>query len=92
MHDPSDYDSVYSEEDFLDTVRGAETPPLMDYEEFRVKTMGESFWFLFWPWPNYFSLILCLLWALKSETFFDMRLKIKSRCGQNFCIQKSVIK
>ncbi|XP_036672657.3 dystrophin, isoforms A/C/F/G/H isoform X14 [Drosophila suzukii] len=41
MHDPSDYDSVYSEEDFLDTVRGAETPPLMDYEEFRVKTMDE---------------------------------------------------
>ncbi|XP_070137503.1 dystrophin, isoforms A/C/F/G/H isoform X9 [Drosophila bipectinata] len=41
MHDPSDYDSVYSEDDFLDTVRGAETPPLMDYEEFRVKTMDE---------------------------------------------------
>ncbi|XP_020813953.1 dystrophin, isoforms A/C/F/G/H isoform X2 [Drosophila serrata] len=41
MHDPSDYDSVYSEEDFLDTVRGAETPPLMNYEEFRVKTMDE---------------------------------------------------
>nr|DAA04176.1 TPA_inf: HDC14484 [Drosophila melanogaster] len=39
MHDPSDYDSVYSEEDFVDTVRGAATPPLMDYEEFRVKTM-----------------------------------------------------
>ncbi|XP_039231143.1 dystrophin, isoforms A/C/F/G/H isoform X14 [Drosophila yakuba] len=41
MHDPSDYDSVYSEEDFRDTVQGAETPPLMDYEEFRVKTMDE---------------------------------------------------
>ncbi|XP_034131909.1 dystrophin, isoforms A/C/F/G/H isoform X20 [Drosophila guanche] len=41
MHNSSDYDSVYSEEDYQNTVRGAITPPLMDYEEFRVKTMDE---------------------------------------------------
>ncbi|KRF83673.1 dystrophin, isoforms A/C/F/G/H isoform X5 [Drosophila virilis] len=41
MHDPSDYDSVYSEEDFLDIVQGATTPPLMNYDEFLVKTMDE---------------------------------------------------
>ncbi|XP_034660508.1 dystrophin, isoforms A/C/F/G/H isoform X13 [Drosophila subobscura] len=41
MHNSSDYDSVYSEEDYQNTVRGAMTPPLMDYEEFRVKTMDE---------------------------------------------------
>ncbi|XP_026850422.1 dystrophin, isoforms A/C/F/G/H isoform X3 [Drosophila persimilis] len=41
MHNASDYDSVYSEEDYQNTVQGAITPPLMDYEEFRVKTMDE---------------------------------------------------
>ncbi|XP_032597642.1 dystrophin, isoforms A/C/F/G/H isoform X13 [Drosophila grimshawi] len=41
MHDPSDYDSVYSEQDFLDIVQGASTPPLMNYEEFLEKTMDE---------------------------------------------------
>lgn len=41
-YDPSDYDSVYSEEEFLDVVQGASTPPLMNYEEFLAKTMGKS--------------------------------------------------
>jgi len=41
MHDPNDYDSVYSDEDFLDVVQGASTPPLMNYDEFLTKTMGE---------------------------------------------------
>ncbi|XP_034486585.1 dystrophin, isoforms A/C/F/G/H isoform X8 [Drosophila innubila] len=41
MHDPNDYDSVYSDEDFLDVVQGASTPPLMNYDEFLTKTMDE---------------------------------------------------
>lgn len=41
-YDPSDYDSVYSEEEFMDVVQGATTPPLMNYDEFLAKTMGES--------------------------------------------------
>ncbi|XP_062124970.1 dystrophin, isoforms A/C/F/G/H isoform X11 [Drosophila sulfurigaster albostrigata] len=41
MHDPSDYDSVCSDEDFLYVVQGASTPPLMNYDEFMVKTMDE---------------------------------------------------
>lgn len=41
-YDPSDYDSVYSEQDYQDVVRGATTPPLMNYEEFLAKTMGKS--------------------------------------------------
>lgn len=41
-YDPSDYDSVYSEEEFRDVVQGAATPPLMNYEEFLAKTMGKS--------------------------------------------------
>ncbi|XP_060647969.1 dystrophin, isoforms A/C/F/G/H isoform X6 [Drosophila nasuta] len=41
MHDPSDYDSVRSDEDFLYVVQGASTPPLMNYDEFMVKTMDE---------------------------------------------------
>lgn len=43
MHDPSDYDSVCSEEDFMNVIQGAETPPLMNYDEFMIKTMGEYF-------------------------------------------------
>ncbi|XP_017863744.1 PREDICTED: dystrophin, isoforms A/C/F/G/H-like [Drosophila arizonae] len=41
MHDPSDYDSVCSDEDFMNVIQGAETPPLMNYDEFMVKTMDE---------------------------------------------------
>ncbi|XP_017967438.1 dystrophin, isoforms A/C/F/G/H isoform X16 [Drosophila navojoa] len=41
MHDPSDYDSVCSDEDFMNVIQGAETPPLMNYDEFMIKTMDE---------------------------------------------------
>ncbi|XP_017846443.1 dystrophin, isoforms A/C/F/G/H isoform X10 [Drosophila busckii] len=41
MHDPSDYDSVYSDSDYMDVALGAATPPLMNYDEFMVKTMDE---------------------------------------------------
>lgn len=77
MHDPSDYDSVYSEEDFVDTVRGAATPPLMDYEEFRVKTMGESaYHFGHGQILSRLSCICCRL--MKAKLFrFDTRLMIK---------------
>lgn len=40
-YDPSDYDSVYSEEEYMEVVQGASTPPLMNYDEFLAKTMGE---------------------------------------------------
>ncbi|XP_030080852.1 dystrophin, isoforms A/C/F/G/H isoform X12 [Drosophila hydei] len=41
MYDPSDYDSVCSDEDFMNVIQGAETPPLMNYDDFMVKTMDE---------------------------------------------------
>lgn len=80
-YDPSDYDSVYSEQDYQDVVRGATTPPLMNYEEFLAKTMGKSWIAAFfgyykityaykgYTYKEYNGLYICTYLCLRQHTY-----------------------